>query len=118
MLEAFDRGAHVSVLAEDRVDVHARGQARDLFYRVRDAVHDRDGISVALFHHGDVHRALAVDAHDVLLNLRRVLGVTDVAEQDRLLAGADLDRYLVNRGRVVDHAVAVNEVVGRADLRI
>src|SRR5690349_13861767 len=105
MLEAFDRGAHVRVLTEDRFNLYSRGQTGDFIDRLPDAVDDRDRVGVPLFHHGNVNRALAIDAHDVLLNLRSILDVADVAHQHRRLAAPDFHRYVVNRGRVVDHAV-------------
>ena len=49
-------------------------------HRFPHAVHHRDGIGVAaLLEDRQVDRPLAVHAHDVHLNLLRVLGVSDVA---------------------------------------
>ena len=75
--------ADVARLVEDRVELHAIRQAEDLRQQGLHAIDHRDGVGAALLQHGDVHRALAVDAHDVLLDLRGVFGVADVADQHR-----------------------------------
>ena len=63
------------------------GTSNRCSHRVLDAVHHRDGVGVAaLLQHRHVDRALAVHAHDVGLDLLRVLGVADIGDAHRRLA--------------------------------
>ena len=75
----------IAVLHELRlIEHHVRDQflrhVEQMRDRVLDAVHDRNRVGVAaLLQHRQIDRRLAVHAHDVVLDLLRVLGVADVA---------------------------------------
>jgi len=118
MFQRIDGLSDVGCLAEDRVEPYPLRHPGDLRQHAFDAVDDRDGVGAALLENRDVDRTLSVDAHDVLLDLGSVLGVANVAHVNGLLPFPNLDRNVVDIIRVVDHRVAVNEVVLRADLRV
>ncbi len=57
------------------------GHVEQMLHCGLDAIHHRDGVGVAaLLQHRQVDRALAIHAHDVGLDLLRVLGVADVGD--------------------------------------
>jgi len=109
-----------SVLDEDRLIEDDIGfqpgrhveQTGDQF---ADILHHRDGIAVAAgFHDGDVGGFLAVDAHDVVLQLAGVFCLADVA--DGHPARADrLDRQVVQVFDILNEAVGIDVIVARAD---
>ena len=82
------------------------------------AVDDGDGVGVAaLLHHRQVDRRLAVDGHDVVLDLVAVLGAADVAHRDRRSADG-LQRDAVDVGNGAELAVGEDGVVERPDLHV
>ena len=90
-------------------------QMRD---RVIDAVHHRDGVRVAaLFQHGQINRRLTVHAHDVILDLRTVHRVADIADEHRSIANG-FQRHAVDVFQVVNLAVDVKVVIIRPDFHI
>ena len=77
-----------------------------------------DGVAVAaLLEDGHVDRALAVDAHDVVLQGAGIHRLADVAHQHRRVAHR-LERHLVHRLRVGKLAVGVDVEVLRADAHV
>ena len=82
------------------------------------AVDDRDRVGVAaLLHHRQVDRRLAVDGHDVVLDLMGVLGAADVAHGHRRAADG-LQRNAVDVGNRAELAVGEDGVVERPDLHV
>src|ERR1019366_1659935 len=92
VLERVDGIANIRSLAEDRLELHPAGEVGNLLQYVLDAVDDRNRVGAALLENRDIDRTLTIDAHDVLLNLCRVLRVSHVPDEHRRLAFANLDR--------------------------
>ena len=86
--------------------------------RFLDAIHHRDGIRIsALLQNRQVNRWLAVHAHDVALNLPRVLGHSHVAHGHRR-GPQRLQRKAVDVVHVAKLAVGVNGVIQRPDAHL
>ncbi len=101
-------------LIEDDPGDQVVGGIEEIRYFVLDRVHRRDGIGIAaLAQHRLIDRRLAVDTHDVVLNLGRVLGNAHVGHRDRGLPHG-LDRRAHDAGHVGELAVGEDGVIERA----
>ena len=117
MPEAFDGLADIARLVEAQIDVDAGGHAEELRKRGPDGVHDLDGVRSRLLVDAQKHRALAVDADDRDLRLRRVLDTPNVAQADLGRAHAAHDDVLhgLDHGELV---IGEYVVVEGADLDV
>ena len=85
---------------------------------VTDTIHNRDGIAAAaLLENGQVDRMLSVDAHNICLNGRRVLGLPDIGDQ-QLSVAAGFQRETVDLFRVGELRVGVNVEICRPELDV
>ena len=115
--QALDRVADVDRLVHHdlQVDPGAGQAGLDVVDRPLERVDDLERAGAELAEDGDVDLALAVDPHDVGLDEVGVLGGRHVAEE-RGVARLVAQRDLLHPPDEVEHRVAVDGVVGRAEL--
>jgi hypothetical protein len=81
--QLFQRQLHKHRLIEDDRCLKLRWNVDELLDRLLHSIDDGDGVAVAaLFEDGNIDRALAVDADDVVLQSARIDGVSDISNQN------------------------------------
>jgi hypothetical protein len=112
-----DGRLHEQRLIANGLDLERGRQAlRDRRNRILDAFDDRKRRGGAVLEHGDQHRALAVDVHDIGLRRGTVADISDIAHVD---GGAvdGLDRQIVETVDRVRRVVELHAILIGADLR-
>ena len=116
--QVLDRCLHEHRLVEHHARYQRLRHIEQVFQRCAYSVDNRNGVAVAaLLQDREVHRALAIDAHDVGLDGTGIFGIADVGHH-HLTVAFDLQRQTVDLLRRRQLAVGVDVVVLRADAHI
>ena len=118
MQQVLDRHLHERRLIKHHLRHQLFGYIDQLRQRVPDSVDHRNRVAVStLLQNRQIHRPLPIHAHNVRLNLLRILRMPDIADQHRCLPHR-LDRHLINLVRVRNLAIGVQVVIDRPDLHV
>ncbi len=113
-----DGGLHVLRLIEDYSRDQALRNIEQVAHTVTDAIDDRNGVAVAtLFQDRQVHRLLAIDTNQVVLNRGGIFGMPDVGEAQNAIPDG-LQRNVIHVFRRGKLAIAIYVVVARTDAHV